>query len=152
MSKSWGTDDELLAELKEALATAGHLGQGIAAGYAAWSWRAVNEELDIALLKYDSYLDAPVGVRGVQLPEARLLIFQGANEEASLEVEVAGDQLVGQITPPLTAKIVLLVQGGIQSETSTDDLGCFSLHVPDGVFRLQCVTPHTALITEWVRL
>jgi len=151
MRNSWGTDDELLAELKEALATAGHLEQGITAGYAAWSWRAVDEELDIALLRYDSYLDAPVGVRAVQLPEARLLVFEGA-DEVSLEVEVASGQLIGQIIPPLTAKIVLLVQGGIESETSTDDLGCFNFHVPDGIFRLRCVTAQSTFMTEWVRL
>lgn len=151
MSKSWGSEDELLAELKEALATAGDPEQGITAGYAAWSWRAVNDELETALLKYDSYVDAPMRVRGAQASEARVLIFQGANE-ASLEIEVVGEQLIGQLVPPRTAKIVLLVQEGIETETTTDDLGCFSFHAPDRVFRLQCVAPDTALVTEWVRL
>ena len=89
------TDDELLAELREAVAEADLVtDRRREAARAAFTWRTVDAEL--AELLHDSALEAGAAVRGADDP-ARTLSF--ASGELTLEVEVDGDAVTGQVLP-----------------------------------------------------
>lgn len=141
-------DDELLAELAEALRSAGTPTETMrAAADAAYSWRTIDAEL--AALTYDSLEDEAVLVRTEHSP--RSLTFEGAG--ISVEVEHTAEGLVGQLVPPVRGRVTLWAPSGELDETSTDALGCFSFPgARRGPVRITCVTPSAQLLTEWVHL
>ena len=143
-----GRDDELLAELGEALRQAGRPTETMtAAAEAAFAWRTIDAEL--AALTYDSLEDEAVLVRDGGGP--RSLTFEGGG--ISVEIEHTAEGLVGQLVPPVRGRLTLWAPGGALDETSTNDLGCFSFTgARRGPVRLRCVTVSAELITEWVHL
>ncbi|GAA0923001.1 hypothetical protein [Streptomyces thermoalcalitolerans] len=102
----------------------------------------------IAELTFDSLVDA-LPVRGAT-DTPRMLTFQAG--ELTVDVEVTGDGLMGQVLPPQPARIEVL--GGPQPGTSltADDLGRFLTDAPPaGPFALRLHTGGEVVVTEWLR-
>lgn len=120
------TDDELLAELREAVAEAGLVtDRQREAARAAFTWRTVDAEL--AELLHDSALEV-AAVRGDD--SARTLSF--ASGPLTLEVEVEGDVVRGQVVGA-TVQSVLMQRSIADDEPLVVD--------PSGFFRLDGVAP-----------
>lgn len=148
--QAWGTDEELLIELGEALRSAGPLPAGHAAGRAAWASRR-GSRFQSAALTFDSVLEDVAALRDVQNAQARMLTF-ATEDNFSLEVELGEDRLLGQIIPAVAGSVTTVTVEGSGETTVTDEVGCFGLSLPSGPFRLQFESPEADFITEWMRL
>lgn len=156
MGRQTWSDEELLAAMRDALASAGttpaelRLTEQVKeSGWAAWTWRTIDAEL--ATLVFDSLLEEAALVRGDDDAAARLLVFEGPGE-SSVEFEVGDHGLVGQLLPPARGTVRMVGADGAATETDTDEVGCFELPLPPGPFRLECRTAQSEFATEWVRL
>jgi hypothetical protein len=120
------TDDELLAQLREAVAETDLVtDQQREAARAAFTWRTVDAEL--AELLHDSALES-AAVRGDD--SARTLSF--ASGPITLEVEVDGDTVMGQVLGA-TVQSVLMQRSIADDEPLPVD--------PSGFFRVDGVAP-----------
>lgn len=116
------------------------------AAHGLLSWRKIDDEL--AELQFDSALDA-TGVRGVAWP--RQLSFEAA--ETSIEVEIDGRNLVGQVVPPAEVRVRLTTASGGVAETRSDRVGHFGFDdVETGAVRLTAVLPDGSVTTQWFSL
>jgi hypothetical protein len=151
------TDDDLIEELRSLFAAAEPLEPLLVEqARLAYSWRTVDAEL--AELSYDSLMDSGVlaGVRdGGTGP--RLLGFGAVvdGEELAIEVEVTGSgtrsALVGQLIPPLPARVHVQSSTGREHVAQADDLGSFRIEpVPPGPVRLRVEHGGRTVQTTWV--
>ncbi|MFI5683546.1 hypothetical protein [Streptomyces sp. NPDC051636] len=102
----------------------------------------------IAELTFDSLVDA-VAVRGAR-DVPRMLTFRAG--ALSVDVEVTGDGLMGQVLPPQPARIEVL--GGPRSAVpvAADAMGRFSSDTPPtGPFALRLRAGGDVVVTEWLR-
>ncbi|GAA2926456.1 hypothetical protein [Streptomyces mexicanus] len=102
----------------------------------------------VAELTFDSLLDS-LPVRGAgDVP--RMLTFQVG--ELSVDVEVGGDGLMGQVLPPQPARIEVLSGPGPGAFLTADELGRFTgAPPPAGPFALRLHTDGDVVVTEWLR-
>jgi hypothetical protein len=117
----------------------------LALGEAAFAWF----EPAAALATLTSEARAtPAGVRGTG---TRLLTFAGPR--VSVEVEVCGREIVGQLVPASAAEVILRSPAG-ERGTRTDEAGSFALtEVPTGVVSLLFrLTDATSVVTSWIRV
>jgi hypothetical protein len=104
----------------------------------------------LAKIRYDSLLDvlrwrdeAPAG--------RRILSFEA--EDLSVEVEVLGDRLTGQLVPPTPGRVELMTLDRVAAATTADSLGRFTLSLSvTGPVRFRCEVPSGVVVTDWVRL
>lgn len=147
------TDDELLRELRSVLDRAEPIGDtDIAVAEAALGWRMLDTEL--ALLVHDSTVDeTELVLRGDDAGQ-RVLAF--ANDRIRIDVEYAGGQIVGQVSPPEPAVIELhRSDGSTAVSTEADEFGAFVLSdVPTGPASLVCRAPDSvwSVRTSWTSL
>jgi hypothetical protein len=148
----WDDDDELLAELGQALREPGPIAeQFVTAGEGAFAWRTVEEDLALAALAYDSLLDDELAVRARSQSPPRALVFEAPG--LAVEVQVSGEGVVGQLTPAGVGEVSLLTPDGPAARADADDIGCFVFGPPPpGPVRLECRTSDAALVTDWVCL
>lgn len=137
------SDDELCALLRGLFPPVSE--HVLALGQAAYS--SFQPGAALATLTSES-ITTPAGVRGAG---SRLLTFSGAR--ISVEIEVCGREIVGQLAPPSPAEVILRSPGG-EHGTRTDEAGAFALSgVPTGpvslLFRL---ADATSVVTSWVRV
>ncbi|MEQ6902687.1 hypothetical protein [Nocardioides sp. YIM 152588] len=143
----WDDDDELVAALREARAGAVTDADREAAR-AAFAWRTIDEEL--LQLSHDSALEEAVLVRGDGEDAPRVLGFEGA--DFSLELEVDGDTLIGQVVPGRRCEVAVVTPGGA-TRSSTDASGLFSLAAPDRrPIRITVSDAGRTVSTEWLTL
>ena len=144
------SDEQLLAELREALNTAEQVPSGfVAAGNAALAWRTVDAEL-AALAQEASDADALAGVRA-ERAAVRALSFLAS--DISIELEVTPDALLGQLVPARPGTIEVQTQEGGRQPVTVDESGWFTIRpLPSTMFRLHLQTASDNVITEWVRL
>lgn len=142
-------DDELVAELRAALARAGAPSEQMtAAAEAAYSWRTIDAEL--AALTEDSFADGAVLAHSASAP-VRTLVFVGSR--LSVEITVSDDRLAGQLAPAMAGTVIVSSPAGELGRAAIDDDGHFSLPRPGhGPLRLQVSTGSGELMTEWVQL
>ncbi|HEY0486060.1 MAG TPA: hypothetical protein VGD72_07415 [Mycobacteriales bacterium] len=147
-----GDDETLLAELRDALASAGPIGEhALAQARGAYAWRTVDEDLALAELVYDSSVEERALVRGAAASAVRTLVFEG--EHAVLEVEVAPDAVSGRVVPASRMQVSLDTPEGTARTTTTDDMGGFTLGAPpSGPVKLRCRSATAHVATEWIRL
>ena len=121
----------------------------LAAAKASLTWRTVDAEL--AALAHDSAVDEElVAVRGDAPPRA--LTFTGPG--LTVELEVRGDVLLGQLEPAAAAEVRLRTPGGPGAAVSADALGMFRLQpAPRGPVSLLVRVPGRGdVVTEWLVL
>ncbi|WP_329344508.1 hypothetical protein OG866_38945 [Streptomyces sp. NBC_00663] len=101
----------------------------------------------IAELTFDSVVDA-IPVRGAT-DVARMLTFRAG--EVTVDVEVTGEGLLGQVLPPQEALIEVLSGPQAGAPLTTDDMGRFTYGAPPtGPFALRLRTGREAIVTDWL--
>jgi hypothetical protein len=146
-------DDE---QLFEALREAWRARQAVPATFveaarSAYAWHNIDAEL--AQLTYDSQRDDArnASIRS-ETASIRALTFTSAS--VSIELEVSGNSLLGQISPPREGVVETQESGGAITPTPIDEIGCFFIDPkPAGQFRLRCRTADgTDVVTGWITL
>ena len=149
MSSPTWNDDELLRELRAALQESPVDESVIRAAQAAFTWRTVDDDLELLSLDAGFGLTADALVRGGGAGGPRTLAFHG--ERLSVEIEIDEAGIVGQLTPPRPGQVTLVTADGPQATTQADDIGCFIFPPPTaGPLRLDCRLGDGHFITDWV--
>jgi hypothetical protein len=149
----WSSEEELLAELREALQSAREVPERfVNAGKSAFLWHDINAEL--ATLSYDSATAVETaGLRAGAAP-LRALTFSGP--AFTIEIEVGPDALHGQVVPPQPAELDIETRppGGTPATVPVDAVGWFVIRPrPTKRFRLRLRTESGhAVITDWATL
>jgi hypothetical protein len=117
----------------------------LALGHAAFDW--FDPAATLAAVTSETS-GAPAGVRG---GGPRLLTFAGPR--VSVQIEVCGQEIVGQLAPASAAEVVLRSPGG-ERGTHTDDAGAFALSgVPAGLVSLLFrLADATSVVTSWIHV
>jgi|SRR5215813_8790368 len=152
MPRPWD-DDELLLRLAEAQQAAKSVPRDfIEAGKAAYDWRNIDAEL--AELVDGSALEE-AGLAGhVRAEEAHLRALTFTSTALTIEIEVTGDALLGQLVPLQAGEVEVITQAGRAQRERIDDVGCFTIRpIPDGSFRIHCRTASGAFVaTGWLNV
>lgn len=147
------SDDELLAQLGDAVAEERSVpDRRRDAARAAFTWRSVDEEL--AELLHDSALEAGAAVRSSGSVDAGPRMLSFGSGSLTLELEVEGEDLLGEVIGRVGPTTVALQRPGADEVVSeVDDAGFFRLAgVGAGPARLVVVAPEARLVTPWVTL
>jgi len=152
MPRPWD-DDELLVRLAGAQQAAESVPRDfIEAGKAAYAWRNIDAEL--AELVCGSAPEE-AGLTGhLWAEEAHLRALTFTSTALTIEIEVTGDALLGQLIPLQAGEVEVTTQTGRAQRERIDDCGCFTIRpIPDGPFRIRCRTADGAFIsTNWLNL
>jgi hypothetical protein len=145
-------DDELIVALRQAVQAREAVPPDfVAAAKSAFAWYNIDAEL--ARLTYDSTLDAELALAiRSEAASIRALTFTSAH--LSIELEVAGDSVLGQIIPAQTATIRVQPRTDPETEVVADEIGCFSIRpIPAGPFRLHCrAAAGLDVVTGWITM
>lgn len=141
-------DDELLVELARAVAEAELVTDGQReAAQAAFTWRTVDQEL--AELLHDSALEM-TGVRGADDAPRTLSFASGA---LTLEVEIDGDVVLGQVVGGAAESVVLQRSISDDQPLDVDPAGFFRLDgVAPGPIRFVVQAGDWTLTSPWVAI
>ena len=151
MRNGWD-DERLLAALSEAMkARAAVPAWFVETGKNAFAWHNIDAEL--AQLTYDSNEDrqeAPA--MRAETASIRALTF--TSEHLTLELEVTGNSLLGQIFPARAGVLEIHTRAGDVITTEVDEIGCFSVDpTPASPFRLRSrASDGTSVLTGWITL
>jgi len=149
-SPGW-TDDELLRELGAALREEPVAESVIRAAQAAFTWRTVDDELELLSLDTGAALTAGALVRGDGPGEQRTFAFHG--DRLSVEIEIDRSGIVGQLTPPRPGRVTLVTAEGPGATAQADEVGFFTFPPPaPGPLRLDCRLGADHFVTEWVTI
>ena len=151
MRNDWD-DERLLGALSQALKARQAVPSWfIETGKNAFAWHNIDAEL--AQLTYDSNEDRRgAAVTRSETASIRALTFTSAH--LSLELEVTGNSLLGQLLPAREGELEIHTRAGEISTTEVDEIGCFSVDpIPDSPFRLRCHSADgTAVLTGWITI
>lgn len=151
MSANWD-DDELLTALRKAVRGREAVpADFVAAAKGAFAWRNIDAEL--AELTYDS-LASVEDALSVRAEHASIRALTFTSPQLTIELEVVGDSLLGQIVPGQPAVITVEPQADAGATLDADDIGRFSMQpIPTGLFRLRCRTATgIETLTGWITL
>jgi hypothetical protein len=148
-----GWDDErLLAALGEAMkARAAVPSWFIETGKNAFAWHNIDAEL--AQLTYDSNEDRrEAAAMRSETASIRALTF--TSDHLTLELEVTGNSLLGQLFPARAGILEIHTRAGEITTTEVDEIGCFSVDpIPDSPFRLRSgASDGTHVLTGWITI
>jgi hypothetical protein len=144
------SDDSLLTALQQALSAREAVPPDfVAAARNAYAWHTIDAEL--ARLTYDSSQELAAGLRS-ESASIRALSFISAR--LSIEVEITGDTLLGQLIPAQQGTVEVYALDGSVAIVAVDEAGCFAVEPkPGSPFRLRChAGPQTDVLTGWVTL
>jgi hypothetical protein len=143
-------DDELLMSLlKEALGQEADVpAHRRTAARGAFAWRTIDSEL--LSLAHDSLVGADAGVRAAPAQaEARIVSFEGS--DVSLELELVGDLVTGQVLPPQSCTITTQTRQGDGPALDVDDSGFFETEAPtDRPVRWRIELADRTLTSPWL--
>ena len=148
----WDDDDQLLSAVKTALAAANEVPKRfVEIGKASFTWRDIDAEL--AALTYDSAHDALAGA-GTRAEPASLRCLTFDASQLTIELEIIGDALHGQVVPPQPGHVEIRHADGTSSTAAVNDVGYFTATpVPTGTFRIYCHTASDIVVqTDWISL
>jgi hypothetical protein len=108
---------------------------------------------ELARLIYDSARERH-GAAGLRSEAASIRALTLASAHFSLELEVIGDRLLGQLVPPHGVAVEVQSQVSGSTQIWTDEIGCFLVEpVPATPFRLHWRTEDGAgVVTDWITL
>ena len=151
MRNDWD-DDRLLVALGQALRAREAVPSWfVETGRNAFAWHNIDAEL--AQLTYDSNEDRlQATVMRSETASIRALTFTSAH--LSVELEVTGNSLLGQLFPTREGELEVHTRAGEISTTDVDEIGCFSIDpIPESPFRLRCHTSDgTNVLTGWITI
>ena len=117
-------------------------------------WPAQHPKIyaELARLTYDSNEDRLPAVTRAETASIRSLTF--TSEHLTLELEVTGNSLLGQIFPARAGVLEIHTRAGEISTTEVDEIGCFSVEpIPASPFRLRCsASDGTHVLTGWITI
>lgn len=144
----WSDDDELMTALADAVSENDAVTERRrVAAQAAFTWRTIDAEL--MELLHDSSLEAGAAVRSTGDVTERVLSF--GTGELSLELELRGDVVLGQVVPGQPGSVDLQRVDGQTTTVQTDSSGFFRLEgVEPGLMRFVVTTGGRTLTTTWV--
>jgi hypothetical protein len=144
-------DEQLLAALGEAMKARPAVPAWFTEmGKNAYAWHNIDAEL--AQLTYDSRTDADaVAAARAETATIRALTFTSAH--LSIELEVVGGSLLGQVVPPQPGTLETHTRAGMTT-SPVDEAGFFALEpIPPGPFLLRFRTADGAYVmTGWITL
>jgi hypothetical protein len=147
----WNDDDALLGAVRAALVAHDDVPASfVELGKASFAWRDIDAEL--AALSYDSAQDALAGASTRAEPgTSRYLTFDASR--LSIELEIVGDVLHGQLVPAQAGRIQLRRADGTADDAAVNEVGYFTASPPSGRFRLHCRTADDVVVqTDWISL
>ena len=150
MHDDWD-DEHLLAALGEAMRAREAVPSWFAeTGKSAYAWHNIDAEL--AQLTYDSSHDT-VGAAVTRAEAASIRSLTFTSPHLSLELEVTGSSLLGQVIPPRAGTLEAHTRAGVTT-SAVDEIGCFAVDpIPASPFRLRYRTPDgTDVLTGWITL
>jgi hypothetical protein len=151
VAEAWD-DEALLAALQQAVrARQAVPPELVEAAKNAFAWHNIDAEL--AQLTYDSTRDSDLAPSTrTEDASIRALTFRSAH--LTIELEVTGDTLLGQIIPAQAATIKVQTRSSAETALAADEIGCFAIHpAPPVPFRLQCRTAADIDVrTGWITL
>jgi hypothetical protein len=149
--RNWNDDDELLLDIGEALRPEPGEAQVLAAARQVQAWRTADIHRALAALLYDSELDRTAAVRGPLSGAPRNLVF--ALGELRVEIELSDHGIEGQLIPPEPGEVRLINEAGLVTETTADEVGCFTFPVRrTGPIRIECQVSGRRIATEWITI
>jgi hypothetical protein len=90
---------------------------------------------------------------GVRAEPAQLRYLTFASAEVTIELEVSGGALLGQVVPPQSGELEVLAVDGAARTAAIDGVGCFVIRpIPPGSFRLHCRLADANVVTDWIVL
>jgi hypothetical protein len=166
-------DEQLISALQAAVLAAGDVPSDfVEAGQAAYAWRAIDAEL--AALSYDSQAaqaagDGEPALAGMRAEPAALRALTFSSDRLTIEVQIGGDRLLGQVAPPPSwpqdavprdgsaaaeCQVRMELGDGTSVVAPADRVGWFTIRpVPAGPFRLRVImTGRPDVLTRWVTL
>jgi hypothetical protein len=139
-------DDDLMRLLGEMLDVVEPIPEAaLLSAYAAADMDLLSEEL--AALAFDSASARELVVMRGAEAEARLLSFVNDHVSIDLELHANASTLVGQLTPPTDAALLLEVEDGEPVEVVADEFGRFRVDAPSSPIRLRVVG---VVVTPWI--
>jgi len=147
----WDDDDKLLGAIKVALEAADDVPTNfVETGKASFAWHDIDAEL--AALTYDSASDRLAGA-GTRADPATLRNLTFDAGRLTIEIEIIGDVLHGQVVPPQAGEIEVRRADGTSRPLPISDVGYFTTAAPEGAFRLYCRTAGDIVVqTNWITL
>lgn len=113
--------------------------------YAAADMDRLSEEL--AALAFDSASAGELVVMRGTEAEARLLSFVNDHVSIDLELHANASTIVGQLTPPTDAALLVEVENGGDIEVVADEFGRFRVDAPASPIRIRLVG---VVVTPWI--
>jgi hypothetical protein len=147
----WADDDKLLAALGDALREADAVPRSmVEAGKAAFAWRNIDAEL--ATLAHDSAHAESRELAATRSEPAPLRYLTFTSTELTIELEITSGALLGQIVPPASGEVEVLMTVGPVMTSAINEVGYFAIRpIPSGSFRLLCHFPAAAdVLTGWI--
>jgi hypothetical protein len=144
-------DEHLLAALGEAMRAREAVPAWFTeTGKSAYAWHNIDAEL--AQLTYDSSHDT-MGAAVTRAEAASIRSLTFTSPHLSLELEVTGNSLLGQVIPPRAGTLETHTRTGVTA-TPVDEIGCFAVDpIPASPFRLRYrTTDGTDVLTGWITL
>jgi len=144
-------DEELLAELREAMKARRAVPSWfVETGKSAYAWHNIDAEL--AQLTYDSQTDAD-RLAAVRSENASIRALTFTSAHLSIELEVAGDSLLGQVIPPQAGTLEARTKAAATT-SPVDEAGFFALEpIPASPFMLRFrATDGACVMTGWITL
>lgn len=143
-------DDALLAALKEALATGRHPQEHLIVANARDLFTYPTLDQELVKLVYDSLTESSHASTTREPGDTRMMVFE--SEALSMEVEISGDTIFGQIAPVGRRQVSVEAADGTSAQATTDELGCFSIRLlADGPLRFRIGAEGSSTVTEWTR-
>jgi hypothetical protein len=145
-------DDELLTALRQAVRSREAVpADFVDAAKGAFAWRNIDAEL--AELTYDS-LTTVEDALSMRAEPASIRALTFTSPRLTIELEVVGDSLLGQIVPGQPAVLTVQPKSGASALVDADDIGRFLMEpMPAGLFRLRCRTATgIETLTGWITL
>jgi hypothetical protein len=149
-SQRWPDDDDaLLAELGQAIQPPdAEEARMRADAMAAFTWRTVDQELELLSLSHDSSLAGAAFRGAADTATPRILVFE--SDRLTLELQVDDELLMGQLVPARSGAIFVESAQQVIAQAHADDAGFFRLpRPPAGTMRLRV---GEELITQWLPL
>lgn len=146
---AWSGDDELLAELREALGGVDARQEAVLhAEKSLYTWRTIDAEL--ATMTLDSTVARTEVVVRSETATLRTVTFTAPN--LTIELEITPGGLVGQLVPPGRGTAWLRTTTGTTDPVEINELGCFVLEPStDGPYSLVCRTAEGRhVMTNWI--
>ena len=150
MHDDWD-DEHLLAALGEAVKAREAVPSWfVETGKSAYAWHNIDAEL--AQLTYDSSHDT-MGAAVTRAEAASIRSLTFTSPHLSLELEVTGNSLLGQVIPPRAGTLETHTRAGVTA-SPVDEIGCFAVDpIPASPFRLRYrTTDGTDVLTGWITL